>query len=128
MYSELERNLPGHPDWEGSFYEKLTDYGEWDVNAFWKLHLDFLEIAESVNGSNTISRDLARKLLLLQQKVLNLVSSHFNDNDVYEIANIETDLLYEFIERFEMAILGAVSGEVHPESSFGLVNPLVKNA
>ena len=128
MYSELERNLPGHPDWEGSFYEKLTEYGEWDVNAFWKLHLDFLEIAKSVNGSNTISRDLARKLLLLQQKVLNLVSSHFNDNDVYEIANIETDLLYEFIERFEMAILGAVSGEVHPESSFGLVNPLVKNA
>ena len=67
-------------------------------------------------------------LLYLHQKVLNLITAHFTKNDVFEISNIKTEQLYEYKERFEMAILGAISGEVLPEASFDLVNPLVKNA
>jgi hypothetical protein len=48
-------------------------------------------------------------LLLLQQKVLTLICAHFAKNDVFEISNINTEQLYEFQERFQMAILGAIS-------------------
>ncbi|MCT8863716.1 hypothetical protein FJD32_003685 [Shewanella sp. LC6] len=128
MHSELTRNIPGNTRWEGSFYERLTEYGEWDSKSFWALHFDLLEIAKHQNTDLPVERELAYMLLYLQQRVLNLISAHFNKNDVFEISNINPEQLYEFKERFEMAILGAISGEVLSETSFDLVNPLVKNA
>ncbi|MUH72016.1 Imm41 family immunity protein [Psychrosphaera haliotis] len=128
MHSELFRNIPGNLNWEGSFYERLTEYGEWDSKSFWVLHLDLLNIAKQQISNKPVERELAYMLLQLQQKVLNLISANFAKDDVFNISNITTEQLYEFQERFEMAILGAISGEVLPESSFDLVNPLVKNA
>ncbi len=128
MHSELVRNIPGNSNWEGSFYERLTEYGEWDSKSFWVLHLDLLNIAKQQVTNQPVERELAYMLLLLQQKVLTLISAHFAKNDVFKIVNINTEQLYEFQERFKMAILGAISGEVLPESSFDLANPLVKNA
>lgn len=128
MHSELERNIPSNSNWEGSFYERLAEYGEWDSKSFWALHLELLNIAKLQKVSLPVEQNLAYMLLYLQQKVLNLISAHFTKNDVYEISNINTEKLYEYKERFELAILGAISGEVLPETSFDLVNPLVKNA
>lgn len=125
---ELERNIPRNPNWEGSFYERLTEYGEWNTDAFWLLHLDLLQVAESANTDEPIDRKLSYMLLYIQQRVNNLTTAHFSKNDVFEISNIKEEKLYEFKERFDMAILGAVTGELLPESSFDLVNPLVKNA
>ena len=125
MPSELKRNIPGNPDWEGSFYERLTEYGEWDSTSFWILHLELLNIARQQDVNLPAERDLAYMLLFLQQRVLSLISAHFKKNDVFQICDINTEQLYAFKERFEMAILGAVSGEVLPETSFELVNPLV---
>jgi hypothetical protein len=127
MHFELLRNIPGNPNWEGSFYERLTECGEWDSKSFWLLHLDLLNIAKQQISSQPVDRELAYTLLLLQQKVLTLISAHFAKNDVFQIDNINTEQLYEFKERFQIAVLGAISGEVLPESSFDLVNPLVKN-
>jgi len=126
MHSELLRNIPGNPNWEGSFYERLTEYGEWDSKSFWLLHLDLLNIANQQVSNQPVERELAHVLLMLQQKVLTLITAHFAKNDVFQISNINTEQLYEFKERFEVAVLGAISGEVLPESSFDLVNPLVK--
>ena len=128
MHSELLRNIPGNSNWEGSFYERLTEYGEWDSKSFWALHLDLLNIAKQQITNQPVDRELAYMLLLLQQKVFTLTSAHFTKIDVFEISNINSEQLYEFQERFNMAILGAITGEVLPESSFDLVNPLVKNA
>ncbi|GAB1270012.1 hypothetical protein NBRC116493_32650 [Aurantivibrio infirmus] len=128
MYQELERNIPGHPKWKGSFYERLVEYREWDVDSFWSLHLELLQIAKNNKESDMVDRNLAYKLLTIQQKVLNLVTSHFVKNDIFKIRNLSTDQIYDFKERFEMAIISAVTGSVVPESSFKLTNPLVKNA
>ena len=128
MHSELERNIPGNINWEGSFYERLTEYGEWDSKSFWVLHLELLNIAKTKNNDLNVEKDLAYMLLYLQQRILTLISAHFTSSDVFEIVNINTEQLYEFKERFEIAVLGAISGEVLPETSFDLVNPLVKNA
>ena len=52
-------------------------------------------------------------------------SNYFNKNDVVNLQGITDEKLHDFIERFDMAILGITSGEVLPESSFDLVNPLI---
>ncbi|MCG7490195.1 immunity 41 family protein [Vibrio sp. Of14-4] len=128
MYSELERNIPGHANWEGSFYERLSEYGEWDSETFWVLHSELLDIAKKQDLHSPVIRELAYMLLYIQQRVLNLISAHFAENDFFEISNIDTEQLYEFRERFEMAILGTITGKVLPETSFDLVNPLINNA
>lgn len=128
MYSELERNIPGNLNWEGSFYERLTEDGEWDSKSFWVLHLELLNIAKQQKPDVGVDRDLAYMLLYLQQRVLTLIASHSTNKDSFKICNINNDQLYEFEERFNMAILGAISGKVLPETSFDLVNPLIKNA
>ncbi len=84
MPSELERNIPNHRDWEGSFYETLTEYGEWNVDAFWKLNLELISIAQGVNSESSVNRELSYMLLCLQQRVLNLISAHFNENDYFK--------------------------------------------
>ncbi|ABI39371.1 hypothetical protein Shewmr4_2300 [Shewanella sp. MR-4] len=124
---ELERNIPGHSNWEGSFFERLTEYGEWDHKAFWLLHRELVELAQLAD-ENPVDRNLAYMLLYLQQRVLNLVAAHFAENDVFKITNLKGEQLYEFKERFDMAVLGVITGEVLPESSFDLVNPLLNNA
>ena len=93
--------------------------------AFWLLHLDLIHISKNINNIQTVDRQLALKLLTLQQKILNLVSAHFNEKDIFNITNLNDDMLYDFIERFEMAILGAVNGVVLDESNFDLVNPYI---
>ena len=128
MLSELERNIPNHCDWEGSFYETLTEHGEWNADAFWKLHLELISIAQGVNAESPVNRELSYMLLYLQQRVLDLISAHFNKNDYFKIKNLNNEKLFEFKERFEIAILGAITGEILPESSFDLVSPLLKNA
>ena len=127
MFPELERNMPGHPHWEGSFFERLTEYGEWNACEFWKLHLELLSIAKNSNYELLVERKLSHMLLYIQQRILNLISANFNKNDIFKISNISTEQLYEYRERFEMAIISAITCEVLPESSFDLVNPLVQN-
>ena len=73
MYLELKRNLPSSNNWEGSFYERLTEYGEWNGEAFWVLHLELIYIAKNINSSKNINLDLVITLVTLQQKILNLV-------------------------------------------------------
>jgi hypothetical protein len=126
MTQELERNMPNHENWEGSFHERLTEYGEWNANAFWLLHIDLLNIAKNTEPKSPVERDIAYMLLYIQQRVLKLIAAHFAKNDVFKIKNIAVAQLYEYKERFEMAIIGAVTGEVLPESSFDLVNPLLE--
>ena len=127
IVEELERNMPGHSNWEGSFFERLTEYGEWNRKSFWALHRELLELASLANDK-PVERNLAYMLLYLQQRVLSLVAAHFATNDVFNISNLEGEQLYEFRERFDMAILGVITGEVLSESSFDLMNPLLKNA
>ena len=127
MYPELARNMPGNANWEGSFYERLTEYGEWNEEAFWKLHREFIEVAKSVNDESYVNKQLVHMLMFIQQRVLNLIAAHFNVNDSFQISNLSVDLVHEFKERFEMAVIGVVTGEVFSESSFDLKNPLLMN-
>lgn len=128
MHENLYRNLPGHPNWEGSFYEQLTEYGLWERDEFWKLHLDFISIALALNTSSSIDRHLALCVVTLNQKINNLIAAHFNRNDVFKITNINQEEILKFTERLEHAVISVFSGDILPESAFDLTNPLIKNS
>jgi hypothetical protein len=126
MSDEIQRNLPGNPEWESSFYGKLAEHGVWDVDAFWRLHLDLILAARTNCLSEQIDRKFALVVTTLFARVANLIEAHFNSNDVFKITNMTTDDLLAFRERFEHAVLGVFSGEILPETSFDLTNPLIK--
>ena len=122
---EIERFSANHNEWEGSFSEKLYEYGEWDIKEFWKLHKNLIELAIYLRDHDQIDKVLMGRILGIQKSVWTIVASHFNKNDVVNLQGITDEKLHDFIERFDMAILGITSGEVLPESSFDLVNPLI---
>lgn len=122
---EIERYSAGHPDWEGSFSERLYEYCEWNIPEFWKLHKELVELAVWLRGKDEINKQLVGRILGIQKSVRAVVAAHYNKNDVVTISGLTDEQLHEFIERFDMAIMGVASGEVLPESSFDLVNPLL---
>jgi Immunity protein 41 len=124
-YENILRNLPGNPRWEGSFYEQLTEHGRWDIDEFWILHLALTEAAIALSQSDMIKKEIALSVVTLQSKVSHLLIAHFNENDVFEISNLSVDELIDFRERFYLAVISVFSGEVIPESSFDLANPLI---
>lgn len=128
MHRELLRNLPGNPDWEGSFYERLTEYGVWEIPEFWRLHLDLINIATANACKSLIDRELALYVVTLHLKIQNLIVAHYNVNDIFKIKNLNQEHLYQFQERLEHAVASVFSGEVLPESAYELVNPLLENA
>lgn len=101
---ELKRNLPGNLGWEGSFYEQLTENGEWNNAAFNKL----LQSLSELKKNKLIETETVKDLLSLQGKVLNLVAAHFNQKDVYKITNLDTDAILDNAETLTQAIIEAV--------------------
>ena len=124
-FYEIERCVAGHPDWVGSFSERLYEDCEWNIDEFWKLHRELVKLALFLRDKNKINKDLVEKLLDIQSTVWNSIASHFNDNDVVRITGITDAELHQFLERFKMAIAGVTSGQVLPEEKFDLVNPLM---
>ena len=66
------------------------------------------------------------KVIGIQNSVLTMVTAHFDPNDSARINGISDDQLRLFMERFNQAIMGICSGEVLPEYSFDIANPLIK--
>lgn len=124
---EIERYSADHPDWEGSFSERLYEYCEWNAAEFCKLHKELVELAIWLRNHNLIDKQLVGKILGIQKSVLTIVAAHFNKNDVVTLNGVTDEKLHEFIERFNQAIMGISSGKVPPEADFDLVNPLIKS-
>lgn len=101
---ELKRNLPDHPDWEGSFYGQLTEHGRWNNPAFDRL----LQCLSELRIVDPIRSETARDLLSLQAKVLNLVAAHFNQQDVFIIENLDTEEILDKSGELESAIMNSI--------------------
>lgn len=128
MVEYIYQNIPGNPHWIGSFYERLVEYGEWNVDEFWRLHLALIEAAKNSSKSEQINRALALAVVKIHLRVSGLISAHFDNNDVFKITNLSHEEIHQFKERLDLAVSGVFSGEVLPESSFDLKRPHQKNA
>ena len=123
-FKVIYENLPGQPAWEGSFYERLTEEGIWDEDEFWKLHYDLIRVARENKGEE-MDRILAAAIVKICLRVNNLISAHYDSNDIFVIKNLSAERLFKFGERFNITIMDAFSGEVFDEERFGLKNPLI---
>ncbi len=124
-YAVILKNLPVSPDWEGSFYHQLSEYGRWATDEFWILHLALSRSASRLAQIDNVPKKFALEIVTLQSKVDRLLTAHFDPNDVFEIGNLSISELHAFKERFDSVIVAVFSGEVLPESSFDLANPLI---
>lgn len=123
-YKNLFRSLPGNDSWEGSFYERLVEYGVWDDAEFWKLHSDLIHIAQTID-SDTIEREIALAVMRLYIKISSLISAHFRPNDVFCIEDLSELQISAYKERLDLAVIGVFSGEILGEERFDLRNPLL---
>jgi len=124
-YNEILRNIPGNPNWDGSFYEQLAEYGRWDSNEFWKLHLEIILLTKDLAKFDSIQKSTALHVVWLQSKIKDLLIANFNIGDGFEILDLNKIDIFSYLERLDSAIIGIFSGEVIPESEFELVNPLI---
>ncbi|MCX7553110.1 Imm41 family immunity protein [Marinicella sp. S1101] len=127
--TEIFRNMPGDgsDEWEKTFFGFLSEFGDWHVEKFWVFHKALIDIGKKVDKKGSVDRELSYALLYIQDSVLTHIASHFDPAIDWQFTSIAGEEIYGFKERFELAILGAISGEVIPETSFDLINPLIKN-
>ena len=126
MLETIFRNLPGHPNWEGSFYEQLTEHGSWNMDEFWKLNVDLTEVARAFGTLSTMDREIALAVVTLQDKVLAELSARASSPDCHKIVGLTSDQLLDLTERFRLSILSVFGGEIVPETSFDLPNPYLQ--
>ena len=122
---ELEKCEGSHPMWIGSFFEKLIEYGVWDEDEFWKLHKNLVGIAVALKNDVTVEKSLLSLLLRIQKCLNDYLIYHLDKESSYSIKNVSTEKLFQFIERFDSAIISIGTGEIIPEVSFDLKNPLL---
>ena len=103
MYEELFRNLPSDKNWEGSFYETLTEHGIWDEIEFSKLEFCLCAINAQMESSKILDARIVRALLELQQRISRCIQSHYDRKDIFKISNVSEEQLYDLVERFELA-------------------------
>jgi hypothetical protein len=128
MVKCIYANIPGNPEWEGTFYERLVEHAEWNASAFWQLHFSLIEVAKMGVESSQVDKTLAWAVLKIYSRVTSLIASHFDQNDVFAISNLSYEQIHQYKERLDMAVTGVFSGEVAPESAFDLQNPLIENS
>jgi len=121
-------NLPGAAGFESSFCKRLAEQAVWDATEFWKLHQDLVQVARETAVSGTVRRELALAVVTSYSRILALVVAHYDKNDPFQIRCVSRDELYAFCERLRLAVLGVFNGEVLPEASFYLQNPLLNGA
>ncbi|PQJ63632.1 hypothetical protein BTO10_02100 [Vibrio chagasii] len=126
---EVLKNMPGNgsTEWENTFYGCLAECGVWDTEKFWFFHRALTQIGELVQQDTDVDRNLVYALLYIQHGVLTHIGSHFDPRVDWKVESIDDEDLQEYAERFQIAVLSAISGKVMSESSFDLTNPLLCN-
>ena len=54
------------------------------------------------------------------------IQSHYNENDGFEISNLDELAVSDWRERFQLVVEGFFSGKMPNNTSFELVNPLLE--
>lgn len=124
-YQTVLRNLQGGDNWKGSFYEQLAEFGRWDLHEFWLLHREITVISREISKNLSRNKDAVFAIITIYQKINNLILSNFDANDEYSILCVDNNDLLAYKERLDLAVLSLFSGEIYPESSFDIMNPLI---
>ena len=74
-----------------SFNYSLEEENLWDVEKYWKLEYFLIKLCANLEDEQVLHRELAANLYYLSFSINNLISSHKDTSDFYEMKNFNED-------------------------------------
>lgn len=74
-----------------SFNHSLEEEGFWNADKYWKLEYFLIKLCQSLEGDEFLHRNLAANLHYLSSNINNLIESHKDSSDFYNIKDIDED-------------------------------------
>ena len=85
---------------EDSFNYSLEEESFWCFDKYWKLEYFLIKLCQSLEGDEFLHRDLAANLHYLSSNINNLIESHKDSSDFYNIKDIDEDKVDYCRDRF----------------------------
>ena len=122
-YAVIAQNHPWSGTFdEGSFRARLYEDALWSQDEYWKVEWALFQLVEAAAQDP----ELRFRVFRLFSATTTLFTSHFNPADVFSIQNLDSDRLYEIMERFQLVFEGFFAGEMPDLSeAFDERNPLL---
>ncbi|MDP9581015.1 UNVERIFIED_ORG: hypothetical protein J2791_000296 [Burkholderia contaminans] len=99
----VKKNVFASPAYdEKSFSGVLHERGIWEDEQYWLLESALYALAHE----GTIAVDLYAEVFHIFDFVTNAICSHLDQNDSYEIENIDLEKVYDLRERIRMVFAG----------------------
>lgn len=106
---------------EGSFCAILHERGTWERNTYWLLEWALLDLI----SKNEIREDTYVPVFLIFSATIGAISSHLDQNDLFEITNLNRDEVYEFRDRIQIVFQSFFTKRIPERDMFEEVNPLL---
>ncbi|OSP50931.1 hypothetical protein B7G55_12820 [Aeromonas hydrophila] len=115
----INRNFPWCDEYDdSSFTGTLNEKRIWSDEEYFKLEGEIYELSEKYQTAIQLPRELVWRIMSIFSYVMTAISCHSNSNDGYEIENLDTELLFERRERFQLVIEGFFKDEMPKEKYF----------
>ncbi|MET3213893.1 UNVERIFIED_ORG: hypothetical protein ABIC48_001636 [Burkholderia territorii] len=107
---------------EKSFAGVLHERGIWQEEQYWLLEAALYALAHE----KTIAVNLYAEVFLIFNFVTNAICSHLDQNDLYEIDNLDREKVYDLRERIRMVFEGFFVRKMPDhEACFKEINPFL---
>ena len=97
----IMRNLPGHSEWESSFYGQLSEYRHWNNGYYEELKSELESLCKDLVSDSHVTKELAYSVLFLQQKIMMIFQCHYDPMDSVHIQGVETETIRELDEELQ---------------------------
>ncbi|NKJ49574.1 hypothetical protein CIC12_23140 [Burkholderia sp. SG-MS1] len=94
---------------------------EWQRDQYWLLEWALYEIVKKAENYE----ELCSPVFRIFSGTMSTISSHFDQNDLFEIKNLEREEIYEFRERIQIVFGGFFAKHMSERVVFEEENPLL---
>jgi hypothetical protein len=121
-YTIIAKNCPWSSDYdEVSFVAILHEKSVWQRDQYWLLEWALYEIVKRKENYEELYGSVFR----IFSVTMGSISSHFDQNDLFEIKNLGREEIYEFRERIRIIFEDFFSKHMSERVVFEETNPLL---
>jgi hypothetical protein len=119
----IDENYNGE---SSAFVGILHESGEWDRDQFNQLDYVVYELTKQSANDSKLDRLLTQKIVNVYLHIILCITSHYNNNDAYEIKNLNIEEMRGYLEKTKLRLEFYVSGSTSfDENYFEEPNPLI---
>ncbi|WCM22947.1 immunity 41 family protein [Paraburkholderia bryophila] len=120
--SVIDRNCVYFAEYdEESFSAILHEKGIWQRDQYWILEWAIFDLT----SRGEIREDMYAPVFRIFSLAIGAISSHLDQNDLFEIVNLDRQEIYEFRDRIRIIFEGFFFGRIPERVMFEEVNPLL---